>query len=482
MEKMKGYSFSFFGVVLSAMFPVLFLFFQNANEAGFGEVVPVLAAYIVISVLLFLLCCALFRSPEKSAVVVIVLFQALANFSLIEKMLKLLFPKMHYWHTVPVILVIVFHIVWLILRFVKREFLPDIVKVICIVFTGLTLLNGIFAVPKITARLDAKRQITAFNASGKEENVLEAAGKPNIYLIIFDEYANFTQMEKYYDFDNVELREYLEQNNFNISYTSHNDSIYTATVLTNLMNLNYVTDDKMLASERERIRKNGELPFLMRNNGYNFQIIEAENFLSDESTHAGTDKNSENTTTMEGKTITDLLIGQSIIYPFCSNSEEDTLKDILAVADYLASDAAIPTSDTFTIGYLNFPHPPYLVDKDGNRLNIQVNSNNIQECYFGQFQYATKLMIAILDNIIENDPSAVVILQSDHGFRANVKTLSSSIFPLEVMTNNLSAVYFRGKRLDIEGLSSVNTVRAVLNDLLDLDLAMLEVPVFTGLE
>ena len=165
-----------------------------------------------------------------------------------------------------------------------------------------------------------------------------------------------------------------------------------------------------------------------------------------------------------------------------SNSEEDTLKGILAVADYLASDAVIPTSDTFTMGYLAFPHPPYLVDEDGNRLNIQVNSSNIQKCYLGQFQYATKLMIAILDNIIKNDPNAVVILQSDHGFRANVRTLSSSIFPIEVMTNNLSAVYFQGKRLDIEGLSSVNTVRAVLNDLLDLDLAMLEVPVFTGLE
>lgn len=482
MDKLKKYSFPLLGVVFSAAFPVLFLYFQNANEAGAGEIVPILTAYIAVAAALFLLCRVILRSPEKGALAAIMLFQTLANFSLLEKMLKLLFPKVHYWHSVPVILVIVLHMIWLILRFVKEELLSDIVKVACIVFAGLILLNGVFAIPKITARLDAKRQIAEANASGREESPAEWTGKPNIYLIIFDEYASFYQMENYYNFDNAELREYLEQNNFNISYTSHNESVYTSTILTNLMNLDYVVSDRMLASERERIRKNGALPTLMRDNGYHVQIIESGSFLSDGSTYAGTDGGGAAAATMDGRTIADLLIERQIAYPFRPNNQDDDLKGTLATADHLASDAAIPISDTFTIGYMCFPHPPFLVDKDGSRLNTPANESNLQERYLGQFQYATKLMVAICDNIIQNDPNAVVVLQSDHGSRVGFDTFSSPIFPIEVMTNNFSAVYFQGEKLDIEGLSSVNTVRTVLNQLLGLDLEMRKVPVFTGSE
>ena len=79
-------------------------------------------------------------------------------------------------------------------------------------------------------------------------------------------------------------------------------------------------------------------------------------------------------------------------------------------------------------------------------------------------------MIRIIENIIENDPEAVVLLMSDHGAR------SRSEFTIEMKTNPLNAVYFRGEKLDIEGLSSVNTLRTILNRLLQLDLPMVNVP------
>ena len=44
-------------------------------------------------------------------------------------------------------------------------------------------------------------------------------------------------MKKYYNYDNSAFTDYLEEIGFNVSYTSHNDSIETANT-TNLVNLN----------------------------------------------------------------------------------------------------------------------------------------------------------------------------------------------------------------------------------------------------
>ena len=52
---------------------------------------------------------------------------------------------------------------------------------------------------------------------------------------------------------------HLLKDGFNISYTSHNDSISTTTVTTNLLNLNYIVNDKTSTIEKDFYRKNNYL-------------------------------------------------------------------------------------------------------------------------------------------------------------------------------------------------------------------------------
>ena len=82
-------------------------------------------------------------------------------------------------------------------------------------------------------------------------------------------------------------------------------------------------------------------------------------------------------------------------------------------------------------------------------------------------------MIQMLDNILEHDADAVILLQSDHGARGH----GAAEFTWENMTSPLNAVYYQGDtQLDIEGLSTLNTLRYVLNRLIATDFEMLELP------
>ena len=93
-------------------------------------------------------------------------------------------------------------------------------------------------------------------------------------------------MEKYFNYDNSKFTGYLERVGFNISYTSHNESIMTSTVATNLVNLDYVVNNDMPEAEKAYYRKNNFLFRYLKEKGYkitgvgNTKPYDLENVLS----------------------------------------------------------------------------------------------------------------------------------------------------------------------------------------------------------
>ena len=84
-------------------------------------------------------------------------------------------------------------------------------------------------------------------------------------------------------------------------------------------------------------------------------------------------------------------------------------------------------------------------------------------------------MVEIADSITKNDPDAIVWILSDHGARASTDSEHPG-FPYEDMTNFFNAVYYQGEKLDIEGLSGVNTFRLILNKLLKTNYEAIRLP------
>lgn len=57
----------------------------------------------------------------------------------------------------------------------------------------------------------------------------------------------------------------------------------------------------------------------------------------------------------------------------------------------------------------------FIFDENGNLYKVKLDDPNDVNLYLPQHKYTVKQMLAQVDTIIENDPEAVIILQSDHG-------------------------------------------------------------------
>lgn len=472
----KRMVFPLLTVIVTSIFPAVFLYCRNAGEAGFGEILPAIFLFAGLGIILFLLFCIPMHSANKAGVIASVFILILTNYGLIEKVAKHLFPFLKYWHILPILLMLALHMAFFIKRWMPDDLSAEIIKVECMVFLLLTVINAATGIPGAIHYMQAQNEIAQSRMAKQQPIPVQSEGKRNIYLLLFDEYAGFAQMEKYYGYDNRPLKDFLTENNFSVSYTSHNESNSTRVVLTNLVNLDYVVNADNVAKENETLRKNGRLYDLMREQGYQVEILELYNFMGGHIPQQ--EAASGEAVTVNGENLYDICIRQSAFYPFAHADTAEAIEDILMFADYLSDKESLPEGGTFTLAYFVFPHQPFIVDENGAAIPQSQSSNwEDSRYYLGQYKYATKLILSILDNIIQNDPEAVIILQSDHGARATTHKDYTKKFPMEIMTNNFNAVYFGGdKLLDIEGQSSINTVRMVLNQLWGTDYEMLELP------
>jgi len=470
MKKLRStYLIPLFAVLLISAFGPLFLYLNNADEANFSEAQAPLLAFCAFGTMLYILFCFVTCSGGKAAVIAGLSVLILSHFSIIEEVGRMILPSLRYWHMVTIVLVILFHLIYLIARFMPEELSKDVAKVLCLVFGALIVINMVTGMPKA---LERSRALKAANAPAPHMVTGEKmSGKPNVYWFIFDEYANFPQMETYYGYDNKVLRNFLEEYDFNISETSCNESIETTTIVTNMVNLDYVVDNYTSAGEKEALRHNGALYTILQEQGYEVQTIETGNFLRQESLLG--DAQSTGAATINGESLSDLLWQRTILHPFFQKGVSESMDGIMRIVNYISDRTNLPQSDTFTAVYLCFPHLPFRVDENGSPIS-PLHSFDWQDdqYYLGQYKYATKLMIQMAKDIIDNDPDSIVIIQSDHGARAGVIPR----FPLRIMHNPLNVVYFKGEKIEIEGLSSVNTIRTVLNRLLGLNFEMLPVP------
>jgi len=473
----KQWVLSLLAVISVSLFPLLFLYFQNANEAAFVEVFPPVPIVIGLATVIFTVFLLITKNAPKAAIVTSLLMMLLLNYAYLEKGVRYILSGLRYWHILPIFLFVFAHIAWLICKKMQKEHANMLVLIICLVFSGLILFNGVMAMPNIIRRASAE-SIAKKEKAKTTQTVAQDTDLPNIYLLIFDEYASIDFMKKYYNYDNSGISEYLEKLGFNISYTSHNESIKTSTVLTNLVNLDYIVDNTTSPAEKENYRNNNYLFKFLTEKGYTITGVGSTDYFGIE--NVAVDFTVSKTSTVSGETMTDLLFRQTAIWPFYTVSYNEDQERILNDFEYFKAMDNTRKNSCFTLCYFNFPHEPFYFDRYGRPYEQPTSNWKEKKYYLGQYIFATEKMREIAELLVENDPNSIIIIQSDHGARASSDPdLFLEIFPLEDVSNIFNAVYYKGEKLDIEGLSGVNTLRLVLNKAFTERFDMLEVPVDT---
>lgn len=459
-------------ILAVSSFPALFMYFQNADESYFSEIIKPLIIFVSLGMILFLIFLLISKNTYKAAAITSLFMIVIQNYALLEKVVRFVIPSLRYWHIVLILIFIFAHIVWFVCRKIPIDIINTVTKVICMVFCGLILFNLLIAAPAIVKKISIEKDMK------KQDQIEQKANKnidlPNIYFIILDEYSTIDFMKKYYDYDNTGFAQHLEDKGFNLSYTSHNESIQSTTVTTNLVNFDYVVYDGTPSSEKKVYRLNNKLFRYLTEKGYKITGIGDAEFYGLK--NAALDASNSNSATITGETISDLLFRNTIIAPFYTVSGIKDVKVILSAFSYLQDPNNFSGNGIFTMSHITCPHEPFYFDKNGKVYNNPTSNWKDKKYYLDQYIFASEKVKQIANSIVSSDPNSIIIIQSDHGARASSDPELKGIFKLKDMKNIFNAVYYKEKKLDIEGLSGVNTIRLLLNKAFGENYDMLDVP------
>ena len=452
-------------VLCSWVFFIVFLYAANVKEVSIAETVSSFIIFIICAFLSVALGYILYRKVCAASVFSIILAVLFTNFSIILTLIQKVFPQVRYWHLLYMGVILAILLGSLAKRYTSQFLLA--VKVVCVVYVGLIVVNLVTATPTIIRKMNV--DINDSSAQGELENQGGGREGTNIYYLLCDEYGSFDQHMQEYGYENAELRNCLVQNGFNISENSFNYATGTHIILSNLMSLDYVADGDSTVVELDNYCKNGALHGILSENGYTSRGVGETEWLGFE----GTIDSQGGAQTADGESFETIALRNTFLSVAIQSNNSEAAQRIVDSLDDLMNMPINANSAEFVMIYIKAPHHPYYFKSDGS-MNMPSKYNNVDgsnyESYLGEIEWLNGYLEKSITRIIENDPECIIVLCSDHGnrFGTTYKSLSEKI---------LNAIYYKGEeREDIKDLSGINTIKYILNHEMGTDLEYTDDP------
>lgn len=477
-------------MILTCLYPCAFLYAHNVEESPFTSMFPFFGVFLLNAILLWAVFLLILRKPATAGFMTNLTMLAVINFSfLLEAMQKAAAAL----DAVGLLVILgVFLLTVLLLLLWKK---PDM-KISCVLFalTFGVLTTVSFVTAAASVLLSGRSDQTAETFESYEPKTFQGE-KPNVYFLLYDGYAGAENLEHYYNYSNEPFLRELEEKGFTVSQNSHNpESLLTVTLIPNLLNMNYVARESMSTNEKNELLVMPNFFRTFADNGYQINLINHLDYFGTTGCNVLTHKQSR-------RTISDFLLKNSVY------SQSSAIKKMLnryISADYVATytgplfDALdvekecwkyVGDGPTLTMGYVQSPHAPTILDKNGNLVDDYESVGwqwDRHELYLGQLEFISSCILETVEGIQANDPDALIIVQSDHGCRQATHYYDMKIWDTYdaksenlYMQNTLNCVYYRGEYISIEGETGINSLRIILNQVFGTDYEMIEPRYYT---
>ena len=306
--------------------------------------------------------------------------------------------------------------------------------------------------------------------------------KPNIYLLLFDEYPSSLALKESYGFNN-DLDSFLLQKNFNLQKKSRSNYNFTPFSMASLLNMSYLSgiQNVKAVTPEDYLRtyeliKEGSVMRYLDIQGYDIRNYS----IFDLAGHPTLIKQSLlplNTMLISERTIIPYLrrdIGWIFInrFPlniFFKNHFLEELKNNEKIISLVKSTSAEHKDrPVFVYAHLELPHAPYFFNQYGQPRD----SKRVYEEFVGKVPvlvthyldyvvYTNTRIRELINTILEHDPGGVILLLGDHGYRPAGKSDPQKLF------QNMNAVYMPDKNYNglYDSVTNVNEFRILLNKL-----------------
>lgn len=468
--QMKSKNIPLLSTIAVSLYPVIFLFTNNITSVRVEETLYSAGILLLFSLLFFLISLFIVRDVTRANLVVCIMVLLFSYYKPFLEFFNRFIPQLRYWHLSILMIMLVANIALLINEHITIDTAGKISLVILVIFGGLSLINFVTKIPIIVKAASVISSASQANPIGVNGNINNTEKNlPNFYYLIFDEFGGYDNIKRYCNYDSNIFFDELDSMGFSVSLTSSNPTIDTYTELPNLLQLRRVNSGELPAVQKKENALNPQLLLLMKSFGYKINQIDSHPYFLDvnlaDFKFSPTQKSSYGT-------FDSLIIEQTALYPFYGKNDKDYEANlIINKLDYIKESSTLMDEGLFTVAYFNFPHLPFVFDEDGNIVDDQRRGDVLDPGnYLGQYKFASKKILELVSHLLVNDPDAIIVLQSDHGFRYpnlindwygdDRFNLADEFY---YQRNILNAVYHPQEKMNIEGLSGVETLRQVLN-------------------
>lgn len=432
---------------LLTIFPILFLYSSNMKE------IPVIDTFIpclitlLISLVLFLILGFSIKNWRKSGILVSSFVFLLFMHGLSQDM------EINGWLS-GIVLIIVFIVIVIVTLTKSNEIMiTKILNVISFCLILSVTISVIYSsiVNVLTIKYD-KEHSTIAGLSVKDN--------PNIYYIILDEYAGIDTLKRIFNYDNEELMIFLKSRGFYVANASESNYSDTYMSLPSSLNMKYLSEEEYEDhDDLFHLWANNEVVRLLRSVGYKYVYIGGDfegNFLEpyvDEYYVYSGDQRMSMERANFGRELEVIspFLRFFQLYPFYGEHER---RSVLYAFDKLSeykSDYPV-----FIYAHILCPHLPFVFDESGNcpTSDIVAKSDDYN-AYLEQLEFVNGRLSNTIDNILKNDRNAIIIVQSDHGWRGTDQREDSYQI--------LNAYYLPNQEQLYSSISPVNSFRAIFN-------------------
>ncbi|MEO5946234.1 MAG: sulfatase-like hydrolase/transferase [Chitinophagaceae bacterium] len=457
---------------LLPVFFVLHGYTENYNLVPFQDAVILTAYYIGSIILLLLIFKLVFRNFTKAALFAFILLSYHLFFGTVHDTLKKIIPDSF---LTKYIFILPFSLIVLLFLFIViKKNIASLTKVnlyLNMLFLLLVTLDAVQFCIKIIADHNKVSKLPGSLTS------CENCPKPDVYLIIADEYAGQTELSDLFQFNNTPFLNQLVARNFYTIPESTSNYNYTPFSMASILNMDYLNLENSYRQKNDlaysyQVIKESKLIQFFKNTGYQFynysifdfegqpapinmgllpvktKLITSQTFLSrinrDLSYHLVTFFKSKKEIR---KRVYSNRINNELFY---KSTIEISKKDI--------------PKPKFVYTHIEMPHYPYYYDKNGVEQPFEKLEEGYQinkSAYIEYLQYSNTKLLELVDHILKNSKKPpIIILMGDHGFRHFTEKVEGKYYFL-----NLTSLHFPDKNYEKinDSLSGVNLFRLILN-------------------
>ncbi|MGB5005377.1 MAG: sulfatase-like hydrolase/transferase [Ferruginibacter sp.] len=333
-------------------------------------------------------------------------------------------------YTVIIPVLIVINI--LVIRWIKRkkQLYPKLFLYLNILFLVFCITDGIVMVNKHIKFKQVKfTEPVPFDQT-------KVTQKPNVYFLLFDEYAGYKSLEDSFGFKNDSLYHFLKQKDFTELPTFANYD-FTPFSMSSILNMQYVPENyrKHALTQPDIQQRFGEIRHaqvfsIFKNLGYTIQNNSIFDIKDHPSLYRYNGLFPMHATLLTNKIFHKRLIKDIGWWFVTGKFEISYLKNMYLYRkdDYnvqveqkiMEAAASRPAEPTFFYGHLFLPHGQFYRDSTGafNRADKILDLKYLEDksLYLSYLKYTNKVIEKLVNKIVDSDPAAAIIIISDHGF------------------------------------------------------------------